>query len=69
MPQSKRSFRWKDGKSLGALVVLYPSLSFANSEFTFANNLRLNSYNELGDVQRAQGDLPSALSSYQPLFP
>jgi hypothetical protein len=42
LPPSKRSFRWKDGKSLGALVVLYPSLSFANSEFTFANNLRLN---------------------------
>jgi tetratricopeptide (TPR) repeat protein len=27
------------------------------------------SYNKIGDVQRAQGHLPSALSSYQPLFP
>jgi hypothetical protein len=33
----------EDRKALGALVVLSPSLSFANSEFTFANNLRLNS--------------------------
>ena len=32
----------EDRKALGALVVLSPSLSFANSEFTFANNLRLN---------------------------
>jgi len=32
----------EDRKALGALVVLYPSLSFANSEFTFSNNLRLN---------------------------
>jgi hypothetical protein len=29
-----------------ALVVLYPSLSFANNEFTFANNLRLNTRSE-----------------------
>ena len=33
----------EDRKALGALVVLCPSLSFANNEFTFANNLRLNS--------------------------
>jgi hypothetical protein len=32
----------EDRKALGALVVLYPSLSFANNELTFANNLRLN---------------------------
>ena len=35
LPQENR-------KALGALVVLYRSLSFANSEFTFSNNLRLN---------------------------
>ena len=34
--------RQEDRQALGALVVLYPSLSFANNEFTFANNLRLN---------------------------
>ena len=34
----------EDRKALGALVVLYPSLSFANNVFTFANNLRLNTY-------------------------
>jgi hypothetical protein len=32
----------EDRKALGALVVLYLSLSFANNEFTFANNFRLN---------------------------
>jgi hypothetical protein len=37
----------EDRKALGALVVLYPSLSFANNELTFANNLRLNTYPSL----------------------
>src|SRR6516165_10559420 len=45
LPQENR-------KALGALVVLYPSLSFANSEFTFSNNLRLN--RNRGDRQMFQ---------------
>src|SRR5260370_39239165 len=47
LPQENR-------KALGALVVLYPSLSFANSEFTFSNNLRLNTSSGSEIVARRQ---------------
>jgi hypothetical protein len=41
LPRSKRFFR-RDRKALGALVVLSPSLSFANSPRSLANNFRID---------------------------
>jgi len=50
-------------KSLGALVVLYPSLSFANSEFTFSNNLRLNNRHRVAEFRRRQSETKESTSS------
>jgi hypothetical protein len=58
----------EDRKALGALVVLSPSLSFANSEFTFANNLRLNKSAPSGDISVNADEARAAIGSADVFF-
>jgi hypothetical protein len=59
----------EDRKALGALVVLSPSLSFANSPRSLANNFRIDTLYPITSTARSSSEKPSVVGiEFRALF-